>query len=262
MNLNNRLEAYQRTRDKSRTESSHGYVMAVYLPITKRVILSRTVDPARWLSNQKTRYGERPDILLQMHTGRASTILKALKAAFADCFSRGHLWNIPRSDFELFELLEDELPEPLKVPRRPEVRAQKRVSLSVQLVEGVDDDLIEWRENLPDGAIQASVKRALREALFRDETQTSVYDSTVKQRDDVLHQKVDWLHAMLKDGIFLEELLSNHLTTAVQQGIQSIEGVTLLSSSSTPPDGILTKSNMMSKKAADDYQDDLRKMQW
>lgn len=48
---------------------------------------------------------------------------------------------------------------------KDEKRQQKRVGITVQLIEGVDDDLIQWLSRLPKGERQSTIKRLLRRAL-------------------------------------------------------------------------------------------------
>jgi len=77
-----------------------------------------------------------------------------------------------------------------------------RVTLTIKLTDGKDDDLIQWIASIPAGRRQAVVKHLLREALERR-------DPTTAQRLEQVGQDVAWLRAALSEmPTWMEGLLS------------------------------------------------------
>lgn len=56
-----------------------------------------------------------------------------------------------------------------------------RVTVTLKLQPGVDDDLILWWQSLPKGKRQSEVKRRLRAVLHLSEPQTTLLENTLRQ---------------------------------------------------------------------------------
>jgi hypothetical protein len=77
-----------------------------------------------------------------------------------------------------------------------------RVTLTIKLTDGKDDDLIQWIASIPTGRRQAVVKHLLREALENQ-------DPTTAQRLEQVGQDVAWLRAALSEmPTWMEGLLA------------------------------------------------------
>ena len=77
-----------------------------------------------------------------------------------------------------------------------------RVTLTIKLTAGKDDDLIDWLASLPRGQRQSAVKRLLREALAAEQNVQA--DHTHQMSQDVA-----WLRAAMTElPTWLEGLLS------------------------------------------------------
>lgn len=57
----------------------------------------------------------------------------------------------------------------------------ERVTVTLKLQLGVDDDLIAWWQSLPKGKRQSEVKRRLRAVLHLSEPQTTLLENTLRQ---------------------------------------------------------------------------------
>ena len=77
-----------------------------------------------------------------------------------------------------------------------------RVTLTIKLTAGKDDDLIDWLDTVPQGQRQSAVKRLLREALAHEQNPQAEHTRQMSQ-------DMAWLRAAMSElPTWLEELLS------------------------------------------------------
>ncbi len=79
-----------------------------------------------------------------------------------------------------------------------------RITLTAKLVEGKDDDLIDWLASLPKGRRQVMIKEMLRDAVQRNHQGVSNADQLMQ-----IGQDTAWLRAALSEmPTWMEGLLS------------------------------------------------------
>lgn len=90
-----------------------------------------------------------------------------------------------------------------------------RVTLTVKLTPGKDDDLIQWLASVPKGRRQSIIKTMLRETVPHD---SSSVDRSLMQ----IQQDTSWLREALSElPMWLENLLSNPSALPIQQPVAS-----------------------------------------